>query len=524
MRKVTMVRLGIAVAITALGAAGAITSGCTSDDNAAGADGGGGDSGGGSSGGSSSGTGGSSSGTGGSSSGSSSGASSGGVVPANLVILHAAAGLGPFRVCFATQSAGTTASVTPQPAAPDTPGTPGGPSIPPDPLSTDGGGQVAPGTPGIYPGTIGAYQNPGTSLQGLAITPYIINSGAVANDSAPADGGAGSNSVDGGKEEDCQHLIGSHGNGAGDPVPGRLTKGVDFWGLPQIPSGTFKDGHTYLLSITGCVAGFEPSATEQGLAAAATPAVAVSGANICGADYGDGGAPNLAISVNEMDITAPAADAGMGIQFSNESPAMVNNPFFYGLTNGSTLVAVVVHPPAIGGLVPGIPGADVTEEDAGPDAAPVTVVTPNFTPIANPALVGTLTTTQDIPGLPFFLADGGAGPAYFGALTAPGSGDGGSEVLAQYPVYPTGVPTAPVALGDQFALPLSAVFTLSGWSASTAAAPPYFANGQTYTFVFVGSNDVGIPQLVDSTGAPNPAYDGRGMHIVAFPNVYTAKQ
>ncbi len=73
-------------------------------------------------------------------------------------------------------------------------------------------------------------------------------------------------------------------------------------------------------------------------------------------------------------------------------------------------------------------------------------------------------------------------------------------------------------------MPLSAIQVLSAWTASTKASPASFQTGLAYTFLLVG--DPAAPGLVIASpdgGAttPNPAYDGRGLHFVAFPNVFT---
>ncbi len=78
------------------------------------------------------------------------------------------------------------------------------------------------------------------------------------------DGGAGIG-PDGGAEEDCTYLVGSHGLGTAETAAGshkgRLTAGTDFFQLPAVPAGTLNDFKTYLLTINGCLPGGEPSAT-----------------------------------------------------------------------------------------------------------------------------------------------------------------------------------------------------------------------------------------------------------------------
>jgi hypothetical protein len=417
--------------------------------------------------------------------------------------------------------------VEPFTALPDSPGTPAGYAIPPQPIANSDGGfdTVAPGTPGVYPGSIGALPTFGTSVQNLTITPFIIDAAQIPGE-INFDGGAGL-APDGGAEDTCTTLIGPHGKGTTDSTPGLLTAGVQFWQLPDIASGTLKDNNTYLLALTGCLPGFNASATEIAAGLGADPVVDVNGANICGPGY-DGGAPTLQITVNELDTTTAipgGADGGVGMQFVNLSTAIDNNPFLYPVTG----IGVLVHPPASEGVLPGIPGEAVivgdggTEED-GAAAPPTETIVPTFTPIAAapqtavPA-TGALPAAVTVPGLPILNSDGGAGPAAFGVLTAPGTAPDGGESLTYYPFQQTGPTT--ISPGDQFPIPLSDVFALSGWTHTTLSAVPYFVNGQSYVFIMMGSNDVGVPQLLNSAGATNDQYDGRGLHIVAFPTTFT---
>ncbi len=92
--------------------------------------------------------------------------------------------------------------------------------------------------------------------------------------------------------------------------------------------------------------------------------------------------------------------------------------------------------------------------------------------------------------------------------------------------FPNPTSSAPYPNGDILAFPLSTIFALSRWSDSTASAPATFLNGVAYTFVLVG--DPAAPPLAiqpDDGGAAslNPAYDGRGLHVVAFPNQFKTR-
>ena len=78
--------------------------------------------------------------------------------------------------------------------------------------------------------------------------------------------------------------------------------------------------------------------------------------------------------------------------------------------------------------------------------------------------------------------------------------------------------------GDVIAVSLATIQYASQWSASVASTPggANFAYGQTYTFILEG--DPLAQQGLLSDGGLNPAYDGRGIHIVAFPNNFSPAQ
>ena len=152
MRKVTMVRLGIAAAISTIGAFGALAAGCTSDDSS---------------------TPGNTNDAGQNTSPdgqvigddddsgqqSTDAGDAGKVTPpppaidAKLIIVHAAPGLGPVRLCFATSNSGGTATVTAINALPDTKGSAPPYAAPPAYGAYYDGGTspVVQGTPGSTP-------------------------------------------------------------------------------------------------------------------------------------------------------------------------------------------------------------------------------------------------------------------------------------------------------------------------------------------------------------------------------------
>ncbi len=395
---------------------------------------------------------------------------------AKLVLVHAAPGLGPVRLCFGVSVGGNANTVANIPALPD------GPSAPPyAPPPTGTGGTVAQGTPGFYPGTISAIPDI-TSLENLALAPFLIDATQIASNTV--DGGP-----DGGVELGCPQLIGSHGAGPSDsPVAGILDPSA-FWQLATIPAHTLHDGSTYLLSITGCVGGFTPSLYETG--------ESITAQQVCGTDFpGDGGA-NVALGVTMLDTTTPVTGGNMGVQFAHRSTALEGAKESF--NEGE---AVSQHPPASNGVLPGfiIVGID----DAGPTsnfvqlaAAPVTTSGTQITPIQ-------LTTVLDVT------------TTAVAGLTFPGSQPDGGPSLLPYPGSQTGA-------GDLIALSMNVTSALSNVGASTTQTPGGFGHGHAYTVVLLGINDPTLPQLADPSGdgGVNPAYDGRALHFVAFPNQFT---
>ena len=142
MRKVTVVRLGVAAALAMMGTAGALGSGCST--SSATPDGGGGGGGNADSGCTSNcTTGDATTDTGATGATGSDGGGTDAATPpppANLVLAHTAPGIPPFRVCFLSTSTTAPATVAPFPALPDNPSSPLQPSYP---------------TTGTYPGVAG---------------------------------------------------------------------------------------------------------------------------------------------------------------------------------------------------------------------------------------------------------------------------------------------------------------------------------------------------------------------------------
>jgi hypothetical protein len=417
------------------------------------------------------------------------------VVPANLVLVHAAPGVPPFRICFASGSSTSTATVTAISALPDT--YPSG--VPYGFYGQYGEGagpypSVEAGTPGIYPGTIGAFPALGLSYQNLTITLFAVLSSSIAND-INTDSGAGVNAADGGVEEDCVHLIGTHGLGpnetASGSVKGRLVPGRDFWPLPPIASGTLRDNHTYLLALNGCLPGgaYDPTAQAAGYT--------------CG---GPDAGPWMTIDPLDTTTTVPAG--AIGVQFAHRASAVEETPVICPASVCGTIE--LLHAPAGAGVSPVLIAALSAPDDGGEDAAPdagleggseggADASPGDWALSAAPILNGAVVTPLSIAPVQL------AAPLAFGVFVQPT--DGGTPNAAPWP----GAPGSP---GDLFAMPLGAISSLSAWSATTVASPGVFQTGAAYTFVLVG--DPSAAQLPDDGGLG--AYDGRGVHFLAFPN------
>ncbi|MGO9712899.1 MAG: hypothetical protein ACLQBL_28820 [Polyangiaceae bacterium] len=500
MRKVTAVRLGVIAAFGVMGAAGAVGAGCSSS-NPSGP------------------TGTTDSGTTTADSGptvdtgtignDSGPPSEGGPVdsgqppaPASLVLAHTGPGVPPFRVCFATSSAGAAASVTPLAALPDFPvplgftGAPGTgtPTFPP----------VAVGTPGIYPGMIFAFPNLGLSFENLTITPFAVLASAIAND-VNYDAGNGVNLSDGGAEEDCVHLIGTHGLGTGEvapATPGRLTLGTDFFPLPVIASGTLKNTNTYLLTVNGCL----PNGTFLPSDAPGEPTIT------CG-----GGDAGPWIGIAQMDTTTTPADGGVGVQFANRSTALENTPIV------PTGAPAELHTQAADGIWPVF--LTPTEYDAGEDAGEMLAYVPTMLtqqPVSYSGPAGTIAqggdTITPVVSVPTSVTGNPNG--VFAVLVQPL--DGGQPNNLQWPGSYSQTTGAPIP-GDVIGYPLTVVQQLSAVSSSTNAdAAAGYVPGTNYTFVFMG--DPAAAQLPNPDGGAglNPLYDGRGLHVVAFPSKFVS--
>jgi len=351
-----------------------------------------------------------------------------------LVIVHASPGLGPFRMCFGTGAAGT---VAPLNALPDTLSSP---SLP---------------FPGVYPNTGGPLPKFPIDPSKLVITPYIVFAEKVAGQTPTTDGG----------EKTCIDLLGATGAG------GILQPNVDFLKLPAIPAGTFTPGHTYLLSVVGCLPG------------AADPSASVAK---CGGDWVTA-TGNIGVGIGTLDNTTPAS--GMGVQFAHRSSAI------QGLLGNPS--------PAANGLVFGFigpaPAVDAgpadASDDADTDAAP-----PPPTLVVYP-LTSTTTPPQYSPK--------DIVPAT--ATPVPGLDKDKTPFGVFFPSPDGGVPPLSNKL---IALPLNIISQLSTGVTPTSlggdGGATIFVDGKSYVFVLVGTPPP-APQLGQDGGIIT------GMRLIAFP-------
>lgn len=348
-------------------------------------------------------------------SGSDAGNDSGPTLPnAKLSIVNAATDLGPdakiddatnfqaARICF-----GVTADiVNPAPAIPGT--APSGLTV-----------------PGLYIGTGGIVPSFGIPLEGLTIYPYLMNAASIFKRGIPA-------------SQSCADLLNKNSNFDGG---GALAENTDFWKLPPIQAGTFKNGKSFVLVLSGCAANATADATK------------------CGSGFTAGNGPGLGtlkVDVLEIDReTAVPADA-IGTQFIHASYAMAN-----------ALLGQDGKP------LPIIPGFIKNQADQIEGFLPATdVADGGVAPLAAP------TALKAVKGVEFTTTDGGPGERF----------------------TPNGTIASPQIA--QLAIPLSSIEALSGLKAGTYANGKAFtfimvgdpAEPPTKT-VEIGGNSTPIPNF-----------------------------
>lgn len=209
-----------------------------------------------------------------------------------LNLIHAMPGETTIRLCF--QVAGTFPLQFP---------------LPPDGLPPAAGGQL------LVPKEIAP------AIPNVAIQPYIIR------------GNPSSTTT-------CDSLVNLDAGGAGSVVP-----------LTQLPAGTVKSGHSYLIALMGCAKD-----------AANSPAK-------CGSDY-DGGASTLRAVAIEVD-SAPVGGNDIGVQFVHLSPEAQS--FF--AANSLPAVAAATHVAEAGADAGYTPVGTAVAFSPQPSRVPATAVT-----------------------------------------------------------------------------------------------------------------------------------------------------
>ena len=279
--------------------------------------------------------------------------------------------------------------------------------------------------------------------------------------------------------------------------------------MTPVPAKTLLDNQTFLLSLTGCSGSY--------VLPAQAAATGVTLSDICGPDFADAGAKgNISVGIAPIDTTTAPADGGWGVQFAHRSTSLEGSPI---VLSASPLFA---HGAASGGVAPlfttetatTIPVDGGTDDAGNPvDGGTTTVNVPGLVPVGAPVK----TSNSQITALTSVSVS--PTTSSFGVVTTPGSQADGGVVYAPWPASVQG---GEEVLGDVLAIPLPVVNQLSAWKSSVAAdsgPPANFAPGTAFTFVLLGS--FFDPQLALQDGGANPAYDGRGLHVVAFPNVFT---
>lgn len=356
--------------------------------------------------------------------------------PANIILVHAATSLGPdtdqdgayaggIRVCFSTKTANETDfSPTPFPALP-----------------ADAGASQP--YPGLFIGTGGPFATSGADLETLTIRPYLMNAKTL-----NAKGIVGQEPT----VPRCGKLL-TDGGIDNDPMK-NLEPNVDFWQLADVPAGTLKKDHTYILAVTGC------ASNATGVTAG------FCGPGDDGQPYTPDGTPgtgNLKILVVELDTADVAADE-FGAAALNVSPQH----------------EVAKANPMVGPFKPTLANADAL--DGGADGGKFAVTTNGDELVYNRAA----TSTSPLAKIKGLVTSGG----YF-ALAPTKGGDDSS--LA-----------GPIKLNNVNGTPPLTVQAMTTGSADTKEL---YVNGKAYTFVLVGD-----PTLDPSTQGT------RVMHYLGFPN------
>lgn len=374
-----------------------------------------------------------------------------GPAPAKIYFVHGGTSLGNstefgvnalsggVRVCFQTSTDnGATFSTSPFAANPTDASIPGAP-------------------PGLYIGQGGVYPTSGVDLEPFAIRPFLMNAKTLA-----AKGIVGADPT----VPRCPKLL-ADGGLDGGPTE-NLKSNQDFWQLPDIPTGSLKKGHTYLLAITGCT----------------SDATALPG--FCGNNPSDSnpfvpdaspGPGNLKVLVLELDTATTVAGDELAAGVVNLSPQQTATLPLGALGTGPFHPRIINTSDYLDG---GGPGTDAGD-GSGPPVFKLTTETPSGTtfdravtaPTALVKLKGVATDT---------------GYFAFSENVSPTTGQVGNAKLNNV--------NAPVVQRTvQFA------------STGSTDTTQLYVNGKAYTFILVGD-----PGLNDG------GYGSRAMHFVGFPN------
>jgi hypothetical protein len=125
-----------------------------------------------------------------------------------------------------------------------------------------------------------------------------------------------------------------------------------------------------------------------------------------------------------------------------------------------------------------------------------------------------VTITTGAPAVFNLTPLGGVGYGALGSATAVQVTDI-SSVDTPNALFTVQTSNAMGAVVNQLVLAFSQISQLT---VGTVAAPdggPYFAPGENYVFVLLG--DPSAAPYLDPNGQPNAAYDGHGLHVIAFP-------
>jgi hypothetical protein len=383
---------------------------------------------------------------------------------AKLVIVHAAPGMPPFRICFGTgvKNDGSDLVVAALPVLPDA-------KQAPLPYA------------GFFNGTASPLPDI-TDLSSIAITPFLVSAAAIqAYDSSQ-----------GTTEPDCTQFIGIDGKGTNANPSLKLAPGKDYFPMPTIPAGTFIDDATFLVSVTGCL----PDVADAGFSAA-----------LCGATWSSA-TGNLAMSVAQLD-TKTVIDGGIGVQFAHRASPVEGLPGTADTTAVGGGPDTVVHAPASNGVIP----AFSWTADGG--SGPV--------PSLEPLSTGPVKYSASAVAPPVAFAFSASGPQ--DPTLAFGVGmvklDGGVPTFQPWPAGDQGQPGA----GDYFSLPLPVIQLLSGPMMDGGFTP---GETYTMVLLGDPTKTIGAIEVVDggltSTCAQTPNNPAVGcnplfeMHFVAIPN------